>query len=187
MKKKLFIAIKPDIPKEVLLYYNNIKKLLSKEQINWVPKKNWHFTLKFIGFIEEEKIPLIQEILAKITQKQTAFTISWGKAGYYSRNKKPAVLWIGLDRNEQMSLMADELDNRLAELGISLSVHAFQAHLTFGRMKHSKDVTLIRNIINKQPQLCCNIQKIDCFMLLESISRNEAPEYKIISTYKLTS
>src|SRR3989344_2510990 len=78
---RLFIAI--TIPKEVKDYLWELKdefKVLGK--FNFVPKKNYHITLKFLGEIKEEKIDHIKQRLSEI--KFNSFKTSLESLGHFN-------------------------------------------------------------------------------------------------------
>ena len=79
---RTFIAI--FLPKEILDYLYEVENKLKKElpaKINWVAKENLHFTLKFLGQVDEKNINSIKERLNRI--KFGSFKIDLDKIGVF--------------------------------------------------------------------------------------------------------
>jgi 2'-5' RNA ligase len=65
-KKRLFVAI--GLPEEIKKKLEEIQKQLRRFAIDakWVKPEGIHLTLKFLGYVEEDKIPQIVELLREI-------------------------------------------------------------------------------------------------------------------------
>ena len=61
-KTRVFLAI--DIPKEISEKISEIQKFLKKSNadVKWVPPENFHYNLKFFGYITQEAM---EQIISK--------------------------------------------------------------------------------------------------------------------------
>jgi RNA 2',3'-cyclic 3'-phosphodiesterase len=102
--------------------------------IRWIPPANFHFTLKFLGDIEESKIAPIVQALEAALYPFPRFTINAKDLGVFPDLKRPRVLWIGLEGKELLEL-ASKVEEALGPLGFGRENKAFKPHLTVGRWR----------------------------------------------------
>ncbi|MEO7164979.1 MAG: RNA 2',3'-cyclic phosphodiesterase, partial [Bdellovibrionia bacterium] len=103
--KRLFIAtqLSPEAASQVAELVQTLKASLSEyssAQIKWISPSNLHLTLKFLGSVEESRIPDIEWALAKSAQKMSAFLIRPKSIGVFLR-RDSQVLWAGLQDDEK--------------------------------------------------------------------------------------
>jgi 2'-5' RNA ligase len=102
--------------------------------IRWVPPTNLHFTIKFLGNIEENKIEPIAQSLDLALHPFPRFTINAKGLGVFPDLKRPRVLWIGLEGKE-LSNLASKVEKALEPLGFGPEKRDFKPHLTLGRWR----------------------------------------------------
>jgi RNA 2',3'-cyclic 3'-phosphodiesterase len=103
--------------------------------IRWVREENFHFTLKFLGLIEEPQIEPISTALAQAIQPFRRFTISAKCLGVFPDIKRARVLWVGLEGND-MPALAKSVESVLEPFGFPRETRIFRPHLTVGRWRH---------------------------------------------------
>jgi RNA 2',3'-cyclic 3'-phosphodiesterase len=131
---RTFIAVKID-PKTV----QEISAVLAQVEprlpgIRWVAPANYHFTLKFLGHIDESKIDPITDALERQLHLFPRFTISAKGLGVFPDLKRPRVLWVGLEGNG-LAALASKVERALEALGFELEKRDFTPHLTVGRWR----------------------------------------------------
>ena len=102
--------------------------------IRWLPPINLHFTINFLGNIEESKIEPIAQALELALHPFPRFTISAKGLGVFPDLKRPRVLWIGLEGKE-LSKLASKVEKALEPLGFGPEKRDFKPHLTVGRWR----------------------------------------------------
>ena len=102
--------------------------------IRWVREENFHFTLKFLGLIEEPQIEPINNALAQAIHPFRRFTISAKCLGVFPDIKRPRVLWVGLEGND-MPALAKSVESVLEPVGFPRENRIFRPHLTLGRWR----------------------------------------------------
>ena len=133
---RTFIAI--DVSDEVRSAVGTFTSALKKEKarVSWVKPENVHITLKFLGEIDEEKIPEIIGALQECSKKQKPFEITIKGSGGFPNLKKPRIIWVGMTEGiEELKSLAGAADNELSKLGFEKEKRAFKPHLTIGRVK----------------------------------------------------
>lgn len=102
--------------------------------IRWVPEENFHFTLKFLGDIEQSQIEPICEALAEAFRPFRRFTINAKCLGVFPDLKRARVLWVGLEGNNLLAL-AKRVEIVLEPFGYPRDNRIFRPHLTVGRWR----------------------------------------------------
>ena len=105
--------------------------------IRWVPENNFHFTLKFLGVIEEPQLESISKALAEAVRPFRRFTISAKRLGVFPDLKRARVLWVGLEGDE-MPALANTVETVLEPFGFPRENRIFRPHLTVGRWRDPK-------------------------------------------------
>src|SRR5437867_4259642 len=130
-KKRLFVAI--GLPVEIKKKLEEIQKQLRHFAIDakWVKPEGIHLTLKFLGYVEEERIPQIIGVLREISlhysfyfdrnrvQKEEAGVIGVVQLkglGFFPNERRPNVLWTGLEC-PGLAALQQEMENEMAGIG----------------------------------------------------------------------
>jgi len=180
--KRLFIAIHIKPSEEFLDVFDSIKEQLSDENIKWVEEENIHLTLRFIGEVDEDKTRRIAESLNHA--KPSGPLIFKIEGLQLFRNfADPKVIVTDIKPTQELSKLAEEINDALLQCGIPLPEKPFTPHLTLGRIKRLRDKKLLHEIISDLKNHY--FQQISCteFVLFESILRPQGPIYKKIATY----
>jgi 2'-5' RNA ligase len=131
---RLFIALK--IPDEIKDKILDVCYELSEspELFKWEKPEKIHLTLKFIGEVEEE---LVSSIAKEITfiEEYSSFNFNVTKFGFFYRNGLPVILWSGLQTDESIQKLVEELNRRLSIFSIPVERRKFKPHLTMLRIK----------------------------------------------------
>lgn len=133
---RTFIAV--EIHNDEVL--NAIAKIQSDFKIKATPinKQNMHFTLLFLGEIDEKTVENIKKELSSITFKP--IEVKFTHIGAFPNPRFPRVIWIGVDKvaSEQLVDLAAQVEKRLEPLGFK-SDKPFKPHLTIFRIKTKAD------------------------------------------------
>ena len=124
---RVFIAI--EIYDEKIL--KNIQTFQKNVQIDAKPTKidQIHFTLKFLGEIDEIRCEQVKDTIKKISF--SSFDLSLKGIGGFPNLKNPRVIWIGIDENggEKLTAIANEIGIKLTSLGFE-NDKKFKPYLT---------------------------------------------------------
>src|SRR3989338_2662493 len=176
---RIFFGV--DLPLEVKDYLyelENSLKDLSIAKIQWVPKRNFHLTLKFLGEISEEKVKIIKLALKDINLSK--FRLRLGDFGYFPGGDRINILCVGLENDEPLR----ELQKLIDEKTIGLGDLKLGSHITLGRVKFFKKKKEFLEKINKLD--IRNLEfEVGSFCLFESRLSKDGPRYYILEKYKL--
>ncbi len=186
---RTFIAI--PLPKET-------KDLLSKLQnqlkscgadVKWVQPQNIHLTLKFLGEINEEELNKISLVLEEMDNKISVFTVSIDSIGAFPRINSPRVIWVGPGSGDnEIKILAKELEERLNEIGISREEKPFSSHITLGRMRSGLKIDKLINGLKELtlPQQAGGREfPVHKITLFKSTLTPKGPDYEILKEANL--
>jgi len=92
--------------------------------------KNYHITIEFIGEVNDEKVQTLKNIINKL--ENIPQYIKFNKLGSFKRKNKE-IVWIGIEKNEKLNKIHDQLIKLLKEYKFSVDRRPFTPHLTIGR------------------------------------------------------
>ena len=104
------------------------------KQFNWEKPDNIHLTLKFIGEIPEDLVNPIKNELS-FSENYHHFNCSISRFGFFFRNGEPKILWVGLNTDERIHKLVEELNRRLAILKVPNERRKFKPHITVLRFR----------------------------------------------------
>lgn len=178
---RTFIAVELD--KEIKKTLSKIQDKLKTAQadVKWVEPENIHLTLKFLGEVEENKIPKISQILKDISSQLKPFTIALSELGAFGGLKYPRVVWIGIAEGKtELSKLVELIEARLAQLKFPKEKRGFSAHFTLGRFRSGKNKDILYQKLNtiQVPELK---QEIKPIALFKSTLTPKGPVYEKIA------
>jgi len=188
MKKRLFTAVNlPEATKKEL--EKILTALPDLPAIKKVPSQNLHFTLNFLGYVEEAKIAEAEEALKINCPKFGQFKISFGEWGVFPNWRRPRVVWLGIDEpSGGLVRLQKTLHQAFLERGFQFDRHAsdFSPHLTLARIKGflpPEILAQIKSFANGKPAL--EPVAISSVELMESTLGGAAPIYRVVESFKL--
>ncbi|MBU0580131.1 MAG: RNA 2',3'-cyclic phosphodiesterase [Candidatus Margulisbacteria bacterium] len=184
-KKRLFVAV--DLPQEVKQeIFETFEPLYKKsDQIKWVEKENYHFTLKFLGGIEEGRLLKIAEKLKEMAKKTASFELYLGSFDFLPEAGPTRVIYLEVGGGEdEINTAAFEVEEAMAGLGVEKEKRKYVAHLTVGRIKRDKGLEELKEGIKKLKGICRTI-KVREFVLFESNLTYAGPTYQEIERFEL--
>lgn len=115
--------------------------------LRWIPAENLHFTLKFLGAVDEASIEIIANALDQVLRPFPRFTINAKGLGVFPHLRRARVLWVGLEGSSLQEL-ASRVETTLEPLGFAYETTAFAPHLTIGRWRQytSSPATLAQEL-----------------------------------------
>jgi len=145
---RAFIAI--EMPSEIQASLDNVSANLAAElagiPIRWIPAKNIHLTIKFLGDVSISNIELLKEILSAEADLHTAFEISVGDLGAFPSQSRPRVLWVAVQAPPALLSIRSGLEKETARIGYAREKRPFSPHLTLGRVSRNANSREVRKV-----------------------------------------
>jgi len=104
--------------------------------VAWVPPANLHVTLKFLGRVDEHRVPALADALARAVGTTRAFDATVRGLGAFPSATRPRVLWAGVeDASGSLAAIAERVEDCCAGFGVPREARSFAAHVTLGRVR----------------------------------------------------
>lgn len=181
---RAFLAIDVDEDLKARMYgiIKEFKKI--DANIKYVDLENMHLTLKFFGDIDTEGIDLLSSRIAQVVEGFDSFTIKIKGCGAFPNTNRIKVIWFGLDEDELVRRLHDELDKQFVELGFDKD-KKFSSHLTIGRMKTAKGKNKVKSKIDEFREVEIGEMSIDRIILKKSTLTPHGPIYDDLEIFEL--
>lgn len=178
---RAFIAI--ELPKNIIELLAKAQEILQESQadVKWVAKENLHLTLKFLDEINEEEKDKIVDIIKTTAHGYPTFKTALHDLGAFPKEKNPRIIWAGLDNQEQFREIAKDLEEKINKLGIPKEERSFKAHITMGRVKSNKNLSILSETLSKNAGLFKNsdtVFEIKKITLFKSTLLKDGPLYE---------
>jgi len=145
---RIFICI--ELPGTVQALFAEIQASLKEigADVSWVKPSNIHLTLKFLGDVPEQKVPVIWAAVEKAALAVSAMEIQVRGAGCFPTARNPRVLWVGIQPvPSPLRELQELIDVGLSTKGYTREDRPFSPHLTIGRVKSPQNLqALIRKL-----------------------------------------
>jgi len=182
-KIRAFIAIDTKAFPKLIQLAQELKQ--TKANIKLVEPENIHITLKFLGDTDENLIEEINKIIEESVQKTKPFEIQLKNTGVFPNQNYIKVIWIGIHNGEKIAEIAQQIDEKLVELGFEKEKRPFSPHLTIARVKSAENKDRLLNIINKYQDATFQEIKIESIKLKKSKLTPKGPIYTTIRDVKI--
>ncbi|MEM4648115.1 MAG: RNA 2',3'-cyclic phosphodiesterase [Candidatus Pacearchaeota archaeon] len=182
MKKRLFVAL--PVTKGLYPKIANIEEEIEKKfKVNWIPLKNLHLTLLFLGYVDVNYLNLIIELIDKLYLERRElfkpFNLRITKVDYGPPNKK-RMIWLYFDKNERLKIIKEEIEKslNLNKIPYQKEERDLLLHINLARLKNFKNLPEIKKELNWSIIL----NKIN---LYESYLEKPFARYEVIKSWEL--
>jgi 2'-5' RNA ligase len=120
--------------------------------VKWVLPENLHWTLQFLGDVDDLEIPSVCTAVAEAANEFEPFDLNALGAGAFPSADRPRTIWIGAGQGgAEMSALQKSIDRRLRKLGYRSEHRRFVPHLTLGRAgRHGRPASMASALANLQ-------------------------------------
>ena len=185
-KIRSFIAIEipENIRKDINRYIQELQKHAPK--LKWVKPESLHITLKFLGEQDPQRIEQAIVNLTKLGNNLDGFDLSIKNFGAFPNEKRPKVLWLGLEAIPRESFFGlfNRIEDTLEGIGFEREQRKFSPHLTLARIKYPDNFSGLFEFVAKNP-FETHTFSVDGFVLMRSFLKQSGAEYKVIQKYPL--
>ncbi|MCL4270932.1 MAG: RNA 2',3'-cyclic phosphodiesterase [Anaerolineales bacterium] len=145
---RVFIAVDlpPAIQESVEKQTASLRRKLGDDLIRWVPAKNMHLTLKFIGNIAASHLDFLKQMLIQSVNSQRQFDLQIGGIGSFPNLKRPRVLWVGIHAPADLTSLQKNVEAGAVRLGYEKEERGFSPHLTLGRVRQNVSAADLQRI-----------------------------------------
>jgi 2'-5' RNA ligase len=182
-----FVAIElsPEIRAQIEKIQNGLKG--SSADVRWVRSGGIHLTLKFLGGVQEGKIPEISGVLKQCAAKTGSFNLTIHSLGAFPNATNPKVIWIGVEDESGRLLKAQQsIEKSLAAIGFKEEKRAFTPHLTLGRLKSPRGKREVSRKLEYSGECDCGTLTVTEICLFKSALKPSGAVYTKLKTFPLS-
>lgn len=169
---RLFVAV--PVPAELKEKLAALGSEIDQDGIKRVKPENMHLTLKFLGELDESKMPEIQEKLKAISF--SPFSCSLKNIGVFPNENYIKVIWAGCESGGTLEALAKQVITTLHDYGDNRD---FTAHLTIARVRKKLD---LKDFLQKHKEDVFGEFEVKEFHLVKSVLKPGGPEYSVLAT-----
>lgn len=179
---RLFVAlqISEDVRKAIAALTLELKPL--DDSWKWTRPKSLHITLKFLGEIPESKSNHVTEALRTVPA-DLPITLTFKGLGFFPNERRPRVLWVGIEAQQSLPALVAAIDAALADVGVPREERSFTPHLTLARSKAGKIAPKLLEGLAKYSAREFGIMKASVFHLIESRLKSTGAEYTTLESF----
>ncbi len=148
---RCFIAI--SLPEELKAKISGIQEKLKAAgaDVSWTRPEGMHLTLKFLGDIEEKRIPKIERVLDMAVDGISTFSLSVSGMGIFPDMRRPRVVWIGLkEEGGNLIRLQNGVEEELKKIGFPTENRRFTPHITLGRIRSNRNTEKLLRLIDNE-------------------------------------
>lgn len=177
--KRLFVGIA--LPDVVLVSLSHLKTELGG--FRWIPKRNQHITLRFIGNVDIELEEKIKGLLASILV--TPFILPVRGIGCFPQRGRPRLIWIGVgSAHPRLYQLQSRIEGALVRLGIEPETQSFHPHITIARTSKASPGS-VRQFTRRHREFEAPPFKVESFTLFSSSLSSDGPLYRNEASWSL--
>jgi 2'-5' RNA ligase len=147
----------------------------------WVPRDNYHVTVKFLGRVEDADVASVSAAAAQAASSMVAFEVRIGALGAFPSARRARVIWLGLsDAAGGFAAVASACEDAFEPLGFAAERRPFVPHLTLARLKVPAAVSFLSDdaVAGTGERFT-----VDRLTLFQSHLRRPAPVYEPLAVF----
>lgn len=148
----------------------------------WVRIDGMHVTLKFVGWIADEKLGAIRGALTGLRSASHA-EMHFRGVGFFPSEKRPRVLWIGVTASPNVAELASRIETRLEPLGIEREKREFRPHLTLARFDAPRGLQPLQDALRDSSDADFGIVRTNEFHLYQSELLRGGAKYTRLASF----
>lgn len=188
MPTRTFIAV--DVSPEVRRQAVKLCALLrpAAGDVKWVAPENLHWTLQFLGNLDERAIPEVCDAVAAAAAEMEAFEVHAQGAGAFPSADRPRTLWIGAGEGDRaMSVLHSAVERRLRKRGYRGEERRFVPHITIGRAGRKGQPHSLADDLAALADYDAGTMLVDEVTVYASELRVDGPDYRVLARAPLAS
>ncbi|MFB6300196.1 MAG: RNA 2',3'-cyclic phosphodiesterase [Halobacteriales archaeon] len=155
--------------------------------LNFIDPEQAHLTLKFLGDIDEDRLPEIESALEAAVDETGVdpFEATVGGVGAFPSEDYIRVVWLGFtDGGAELTRLHEAIEERMVDLGFDAEAHEFTPHVTLARMEHAGGKERVQEFLRERsPDVgSFTVKEV---RLKESTLKRDGPVYSTVTAIDL--
>lgn len=153
--------------------------------ITWVKPGRFHFTLRFLGEIDQERVEAARRAVESLAGGG-AFDLTLGGLGTFPPGRPARVVWAGCgEGSDALVSLALRAEAALVAAGFPREERPFSPHLTLGRVKDPHAGKRAARSVAERNERRFGTLRVGAVVLMKSVLSSEGPAYTALTTARL--
>jgi RNA 2',3'-cyclic 3'-phosphodiesterase len=181
-KSRTFIAVaaSSEVRRSALGLMHQLRPVAG--DVKWVAAENLHWTLQFLGEVDDLQLPEVCDRVAAAAAEIEAFGLAARGAGAFPSADRPRTLWLGAGAggNDMIALQA-AIERSLSEFGFRGESRRFVPHVTLGRAGRGRPPASLAAELAALADFDAGTMLVDEVTVYASQLTREGPIYDVLS------
>jgi 2'-5' RNA ligase len=154
--------------------------------LRWVSPELIHLTVKFLGDVDEQRLPEIAAGVQSACRGARGFDLLVSGVGSFPNSRNPKVVFADCEPSPPLEILQDHIERAMSDLGFALEGRAFRPHLTLARARRGalKDSWSGLNRITAGVRFN-EVAHVTSVEVMESRLRPSGPQYSVRNSIPL--
>jgi RNA 2',3'-cyclic 3'-phosphodiesterase len=181
MSTRTFIAVAfpKDVRQRALVLMSELRTVA--EDVKWVAAENLHWTLQFLGDVDDLEIPAVCDAVAAAAAECEPFELEIRGAGAFPSPDRPRTLWLGAGQGSAAMVgLQGIVERTLKKLGYRGEHRRYVPHVTLGRIRHGRPPRELAEKLTALEDFDAGAMLVDEVLVVASELTPTGSEYHIL-------
>ncbi|WP_226482337.1 RNA 2',3'-cyclic phosphodiesterase [Natrinema amylolyticum] len=183
---RLFVSV--DLPDDLAEPVADLQEEFAEASgLNFTDPDQAHITMKFLGDIDEDRLPALERELAAAVDDADVdpFIVRYGGLGVFPNLDYISVVWLGVEAGgEELTRLHEAIEERTTAMGFDAEEHDFTPHVTLARMEHAGGKDLVQDLVRERDPTIGET-RVEEVRLTESTLTDAGPVYSTVESFPL--
>ena len=180
-KRRLFIAINlPENTKKKLFDYQLKWPDFDPKQIRWTRKDNLHITLIFIGYVTDDEMYKICNLVKDVAKKHQPFFVNLERIILGPPDKTPRMFWVQGKKSQELANIQTDLRDAIEQRS-GVKYNAFRPHINLAKFKP----LFMKTFPNDFEEVFKHQISVETIEVMQSELRRGGAEYTVLESMEL--
>lgn len=145
-----------------------------------VEPQNLHFTLSFLGQVDDALRPALEGALVRAAGALGPFDLRLQGVGAFPSARRPRVVWAGVADPRPLVEVAVRVREELAAVDAPADDKDFRAHLTLARVRSERGIEEVVSFLKRHGQDALPSTRVEDVRLFRSVLGPAGPTYETL-------
>lgn len=155
--------------------------------VKWVEPENLHWTLQFLGDIDDVEMAQVCRRVVKVVSEHEPFVLHSTGISAFPSPERPKTLYLAAgEGSDDFIALQSDIEESLSDLGFRGERRRFVPHLTLGRVQRGASLrAVLVDRLKKLSELETGAMPVDEVIVYASRLQREGPGYHVLATAPL--
>ena len=140
-----------------------------------------HLTLKFLGDMDPDQVPLVSTALEDRIHRFDPFVLSIRGLGVFPNLSRPRIAWAGIMPDDRLHTLHEKVESAMREIGFEAERRKFSPHITLARIKSIRNADFLGELLKRMRDFEVGTIPVRSLRLYQSILKPEGALYKVLA------